>query len=302
MQYDRPCRRVLLATMSQCDTQPLLLVSVETVLQRAAKMAVGMHATATEGAITRQRDVTPNVLLAGMHVLSAIRVWGAAHLRYHECTAVAPPTRSGVRGDGQLPADLAPDLVGAAVRASMAVDNAWQRRVPGLQPDLAEARAEAATAGARRRLPNRAITVVAKTCTTARKGREGATEPPPPARSSRGRCLKKKTESGRTSCTGRTSACAPTWAAVTMGGSSNGCCLKRVYPVLRGLRAGQHMNVIRDIALAGAACHLPPYRHTSSPSVLPVLASRSCYLPHDHNVAASLPARVHTRRRKRSGP
>ena len=222
-----------------------LLAPIEAVLQRAVKMAVGVHATATEGASTRQRGVTPNVLLADMHVLSASDACGVAHLRYHERTAVAPAARSGVREDGQIPANLAPDLMGAAVRASMADDNAWRRCVTGLQPDLAEARVETATAGAPRTLPNRAITAAVRASTCARKAREGATEPPPPTRSSRGRCL------------------------------------KRVYP------APEHLNPIRDIVVAGAACALPPYLDMSSPTVLPVLALRSCHLPHDHTAAAA---------------
>ena len=140
------------------------------------------------GMLVVQRGVTPNVLLADMHVLSASDVCGVAHLRYHERTAVAPGTRSGVRQDGQLPANLAPDLMAAALRASMAVDNAWRRCLTGLQPDLAAAHAEIATAGAPRRLPHRAITASVRASTCARKAREGATEPPAPGRSSRGRC------------------------------------------------------------------------------------------------------------------
>ena len=131
------------------------------------------------------------MLLADMHVLSASHVCGVAHLRYHERTAVTPAARSGMREDGQLPAKLAPDLMGTAVRASMTADNARRRCVTGLQPNLAEARAEAATAGAARRRPNGAITAAVRASICARNARKGATEPPPQARSSRGRCLKR---------------------------------------------------------------------------------------------------------------
>ena len=55
-----------------------LLAPIENVLQRAVKTAVGVHATATESATSRQRGVTPNVLRADVHVLSAE---DAQHLR-----------------------------------------------------------------------------------------------------------------------------------------------------------------------------------------------------------------------------
>ena len=87
---------------------------------------MGVHDPATEGASIRQRGVTPNVLLADLHVLSASNECGVALLRCHERTIaiVAPAARPGGRGNEPLPENLAPDLMGAAVRASMAADNA----------------------------------------------------------------------------------------------------------------------------------------------------------------------------------
>ena len=106
--------------------------AIETVLQCAVKMAVGVHATSTESATSIQRGVTPNVLRADVHVLSAEDAYGVAHLRYHERTCsvqAAPPL---AQNGNPLPANLAPDLMGAAVRSSMDPDSAWRRCVDAM--------------------------------------------------------------------------------------------------------------------------------------------------------------------------
>ena len=56
----------------------------------ATKMAAGMYTTAPEGPGARQRGVTPNVLFADTHVLSALDACGDAHL----CSGTCPPPRT----------------------------------------------------------------------------------------------------------------------------------------------------------------------------------------------------------------
>ena len=118
----------------------LQLAPIENMLQFAVKPAVGVQATAKEGASSSQRGVTHNLLRADVHVLSAEDACGFAHLRYHERTCsvqAAPPLAQ----DGNLlPAKFAPALLGWAVRSSMAPDNAWRRCVDAMQPRLAAAR------------------------------------------------------------------------------------------------------------------------------------------------------------------
>ena len=107
-----------------------LLAPIENVLQRALKMAVGVHATAMERATSRQRGVTPHVLRADVHVLSAEDACGVAHLRYHERTCsvqAAPPL---AQGGNPLPANLAPSWVrqfGAPWRRTTRGGGVWMQ-------------------------------------------------------------------------------------------------------------------------------------------------------------------------------
>ena len=95
-----------------------LLAPIEAVLARATRMAAGVHTAATEGAGARQRGVTPNVLFADTHVLSALDASGVAHLRFCERTRHMPAAARPALGLA-VPANLAPDLMGAAVRGSV---------------------------------------------------------------------------------------------------------------------------------------------------------------------------------------
>ena len=54
---------------------------IEAVPQRLVKMAVGVHATVTQGASARQRCLAPNMSLPDMGVLSAVDACGVAYLR-----------------------------------------------------------------------------------------------------------------------------------------------------------------------------------------------------------------------------
>ena len=57
-------------------------------------------------------------------------------------------------------------------------------------------------------------------------------------------------------------------------------------PLKLAFHAPDHINPVRDLVLAGGEPELPQYLTLPSPSVLPVLAVRSCHLPHDHTAAA----------------
>ena len=142
--------------------------------------------------VARQRDVTPNVLFADTHVLSALGACGIAHLRFCERTRHVPAAANPAPGLAvPPPANLAPDIMGAVVRGSMTSDHPWQRCIETLEPHLADARAAAAATDAPTRLINAVITAAVCSAACARRATAGATEPLNAALSSRGRRLKR---------------------------------------------------------------------------------------------------------------
>jgi len=168
-----------------------LLKPIDDVLLRATKMAAGVHATATEGAGLRQRGVTAHVLFADMHILQAVDACGVAHVRYNERTRAAAAQTATLAQSVAPSAYQAPDLMGAAVRASLLPHNAWRSCVDALEPVLSESRAALSAAGAPPRLPNCAIGSAVRSARCAERAALGATEPPPPTVSSRGRRVKR---------------------------------------------------------------------------------------------------------------
>ena len=153
-----------------------------------------LHTKATEGAGVRQRGVTPNVLFADTHVLSALHACGVAHLRFCERTWHMPATASPAPGLAMPAENLAPDLLWVAVRGSMTIGHPW-RYVKTLEPHLADARAAAAAADAPPRLPDAVITTAVRSAACARGATAGATEPLDKVLSSRGRRLERTYQS-----------------------------------------------------------------------------------------------------------
>ena len=168
-----------------------LLAPTEAVVVGATRMAAGVHTTATEGVGARQRGVTPNVLFADTHVLSALDACEVAHLRFCERVRHMPAAASPAPVQAVPAANLAPDLMGTAVRGSVTSGHPWRRCVETLEPHLADTRAAAVAADAPPRLPNAVITKALRSATCARRATAGATEALDKALSSRGRRLKR---------------------------------------------------------------------------------------------------------------
>ena len=108
-------------------------------------------------------------------------------MRFCKRTRHIPAAADPAPGLPVPPANLAPDVMGAAVRESMTSGHPWRRCIETLEPHLADARAAPAAADAPPRPPDAVITTALRSAACVRR----ATKPLNTALSSRGRRLKR---------------------------------------------------------------------------------------------------------------
>ena len=100
----------------------------------------------------------------------------------------APPL---AQGGNPLQANLTPDPMGAAFWSFMAPGNTWRRCLDAMQPHSAAARQMATAEAQPLGLSNREVPAAVRSAACVRRTDAGATEPPAPAQTSRGRPLKR---------------------------------------------------------------------------------------------------------------
>lgn len=121
--------------LRKCDAAAL--DPLDAVMQAACRLACGIHASRTEKSWQRRAGVSPAVMYTAARLLPMTDVMDVAHVRFAErmhradeyakfqaaYDVTAPDALA------PLAANLAPDFMGAAVRASLQRDDVWCARV-----------------------------------------------------------------------------------------------------------------------------------------------------------------------------
>jgi len=222
--------------------------SVDATLHRARRLAVGIHATASERSWERGTCVSASVLAADFQSLDMRAHCDVAHLRYAEKTRVADSAAGRQRAHdvrssafaSELPAAVAPDFMGAAVRSGLSEPNPWWQRAADVKAAVVDVSGgEPAGDGALApRMSNAQIAQGVLQVEAARRLRD--------------------------------SCAVPVQSSCSRAGRAHGA------PVL----GGEHLNPVQAVLAPGAPA--AQYMQAVPEVALPISALRSGHLPGDH--------------------
>jgi len=121
--------------------------AVDDTLHKARRLAAGIHATASERSWARGACVSAAVLQADFRALNEQELCDVAHLRYAEKARAADAAAARLRAHDPespdfvsvLPARVAPNFMGAAIRSGLSAADPWSQRVDRVRSEVAAA-------------------------------------------------------------------------------------------------------------------------------------------------------------------
>jgi hypothetical protein len=173
----------------------LSLRPLDAVLKVACRLACGIRATPTEHSWQCRAGVKEDIMLTDMHVLPASAACDVAHRRLAERSRFADWLARDQRThdplspqfQGSLPASVAPDYMGAAVRQSLAQGDMWVTRVNRVRGLFAPPPVHA---GLVPRIANKDIRLAVERACTATRCADSPAAPRQPRCSRSGRVLR----------------------------------------------------------------------------------------------------------------